>query len=240
MNESCALPLEGEENWENLLLQGHNQGGGRRQTAPGTVNKSLRPELKWRCCTFGETFSRCQMTWRTGSPGWWHGRRPPHGWAINGRTVTSCLRCGVPRTRGLFSYPCRMIPQKNLCKLHPGTSRGYHTSNTWHVVLQKRGSVLLMDGTLIHRGAGGRGGTISFPFVPEKFCTPPNVVEPENVPDLMFVEPEVSEVGEAEEDPPATSSGSDLQPPCTTCPTVELVGAPENAPGDGGESPLHG
>ena len=51
-----------------------------------------------------------------------------------------------------------------------------------------------------------------FPFVPEEFRTPPNVVEPENVPDLMFVEPEVPEVGEAEEDPPATSSGTDLQP----------------------------
>ena len=51
-----------------------------------------------------------------------------------------------------------------------------------------------------------------FSFVPEKVRTPPNEVEPENVPDLMFVEPEVPEVGEAEEDPPATSSGSDLYP----------------------------
>ena len=57
----------------------------------------------------------------------------------------------------------------------------------------------------------------------------------------MFVEPEVPEVGEAEEDPRATSSRSDLQPPSPcTCPKVELVGAPENAPGDGEESPLHG
>ena len=54
-----------------------------------------------------------------------------------------------------------------------------------------------MDGTLIH-------------FVPERFRTPPNVVEPENVPELMFVEPEEPEVAEAEEDPTATSSGSDL------------------------------
>ena len=83
----------------------------------------------------------------------------------------------------------------------------------WHVVQQKRGSVLLMDGTLIHRGGGGPGRMIFSPFVPEKFRTPANVVEPENVPDLMFVEPEEPEEEEAEEDPPATSSGSDLQPP---------------------------
>ena len=75
------------------------------------------------------------------------------------------------------------------------------------MLLQKRGSDLPMDGTLIHRGAGGPERTIFFPFVPENFRTPPNVVEPEYVPDLMFVELEVLEVGEAEEDPPAKSSG---------------------------------
>ena len=75
------------------------------------------------------------------------------------------------------------------------------------MVQQKRGSVLVMDGTLIHRGAGGPGRTIFFPFVPQRFRTTPNVVEPENVPDLMFVEPEEPEVAEAEEEPPATSSG---------------------------------
>ena len=101
-----------------------------------------------------------------------------------------------------------------------GTSHGYHTSNTWHVVQQKRGGVLLMDGTLIHRGAGGPGRTIFFPFVPEKFRTPPNVVEPEDVPDPMFVEPQVPRVGEAEEDPPATSSGSDLQPSAPPVPRL--------------------
>ena len=63
-------------------------------------------------------------------------------------------------------------PQKSL-PIAPGKSYGYHTSNTWHVVQQKRGSVLLMDGTLIHRGAGGPGRTIFFVFVPEKFRTPP-------------------------------------------------------------------
>ena len=48
VDQLCALQLEGEENWEDILLQGHNQGGGRRQTAPGTVNKWLPSELKWR------------------------------------------------------------------------------------------------------------------------------------------------------------------------------------------------
>ena len=106
-----------------------------------------------------------------------------------------------------------MIPLKvKLKQIAPGTSHGYHTSNTWHVVQQKRGSVLVMDGKLIHRGAGGPGRTFFFPFVPEKFHKPPNVAEPEIVPDLMFVEPEEPEEAKAEEDPPAltTCSGSDF------------------------------
>ena len=103
-------------------------------------------------------------------------------------------------------------PSEKSLQIAPGTSHGYHTSNTWHVVQQKRGNILLTDGTLIHLGAGGPAGTMFPPFVPEKFRTPPNVVEPENVPDMMFVEPEVREVGEVEEDPHANSSGSDLQP----------------------------
>ena len=48
VDELCALQLEGEETWEDILLRGHNQGGGRRQTALGTVNRWLCPELKWR------------------------------------------------------------------------------------------------------------------------------------------------------------------------------------------------
>ena len=87
----------------------------------------------------------------------------------------------------------------------------------------------------------GRGERFFSPFMPERFRTPPNVVEPANVPDLMFVEPEEPEVGEAEEDPPATSSGSDLQPPAPPAGSkVELVGTHENAPGDGEQRPLHG
>ena len=35
VDDFCALQLEGEENWEDILLHGHNQGGGRRQTTPG-------------------------------------------------------------------------------------------------------------------------------------------------------------------------------------------------------------
>ena len=48
VDELCALQLEGEENWEDILLQGHKEGGGRRQTALGTVNKWLSPGSKWR------------------------------------------------------------------------------------------------------------------------------------------------------------------------------------------------
>ena len=42
------MHFEGDENWEDILFQGHNQGGGCRQTAPGTVNKWLPSEIKWR------------------------------------------------------------------------------------------------------------------------------------------------------------------------------------------------
>ena len=45
VDQLCALQLEGEEE---ILLKGHNQGGGRRQTAPQTVKKCLPSELKWR------------------------------------------------------------------------------------------------------------------------------------------------------------------------------------------------
>ena len=48
VDQLCAVHLEGDENWEDILLQGHNQGGGRRQTAPGTVDKWLPSEIKWR------------------------------------------------------------------------------------------------------------------------------------------------------------------------------------------------
>ena len=78
-----------------------------------------------------------------------------------------------------------------------------------------------MDGTLIRRGAAGQGRTIFSPFVPERFRTPANVVEPENVPDLMFVEPEEPEV--AEVDSPATSWGSDLQPPAPPAPRLRWL-----------------
>ena len=106
---------------------------------------------------------------------------------------------GAADTRVVFISMQDDLPEKSL-QIAPRTSHGYHTSNTWHGVPQKRGSVLLMDGTLIHCGAGGLGRTIFFPFVPERFRTPPTLVEPENVPDLMFVEPEETEVAEAEED----------------------------------------
>ena len=116
-------------------------------------------------------------------------------------------------------------------QIAPGTSHGYHASNTWHVVQQKRGSFLLMDGTLIHRGAGGPGRTIFSPFVPEKFRTPANVVEPENDPDLMFVEPEEPEEEEAEEDPPATSFGTDLQPRAPPAPRFSSSAPLKTPPG---------
>ena len=48
VDQLCAVHLGGEENWKDILLQGQNQGGGRRQTAPGTVDKWLPSDIKWR------------------------------------------------------------------------------------------------------------------------------------------------------------------------------------------------
>ena len=111
----------------------------------------------------------------------WMGYQWPH------RDLILMLR-GAVDMRVVFISLQDDPPEKSL-QIAPGTSHGYHTSNTWHVVQQKRGSVLLMDGTLIHPGARTPGRTIFFPFVPEKFRTPPNVVEPHNVPDLICAEP---------------------------------------------------
>ena len=129
----------------------------------------------------------------------WRGYQCPH------RDFMLTLR-GAPNTRVIFVSLQDDPPEKSL-QIAPGTSHGYHASNTWHVVQQKRDSVLLMDGTLIHRGAGGPGRRIFSPSTPDKFGTPANVVEPENVPDLMFVEPEESDEEKAEEDPPKNLFG---------------------------------
>ena len=120
VDQLCALHLEGEENWEDILLQGHNQGGGRRQTAPGTVDKWLPSDIQWRLRRIlGDLFPVLEDLVDR-EPRLGNAWTPSLGGATNGRTAISCLRCGVPRTRGWFSYPYRMIPQKNPCKLHQG------------------------------------------------------------------------------------------------------------------------
>ena len=48
VDQLCVVQLDRDENWEDILLQGLNQSGGRRQTAPGTVNKWLPSEIHWR------------------------------------------------------------------------------------------------------------------------------------------------------------------------------------------------
>ena len=195
VDQLCALHLEGDENCEDILLLGHNQGGGRRQTAPGTANKWLLSEIQW-CLLriLADLFpvldyleeKEPRLVERMDAPPW-RGYQWPH------RDFVLTLR-GAADTSVVFVSLQNDPPQKSL-QIAPGRSHGYHTSNTWHVVQHKRGSVLLMDPTLIHRGAGGPGRTISPPYVLERFRTPPNVVELGNVLDLIFVEPEEAEVG---------------------------------------------
>ena len=163
VDQLCAVHLEGDENGKDILLQGHNQGAGRRQTAPGTVNNWLPSEIKWRLLRIlADSFPvmddladrEPRLVERMDAPPW-RGYQWPH------RDFMLTLR-GAADTRVAFVSLQDDPPQKSL-QIAPGTSHGYHTSNTWHVVQQKRGSVLLMDGTLIHLGAGGPGRTIFSP-----------------------------------------------------------------------------
>ena len=72
VDQFCAVHLEGDENWEDIFLQGHNQGGGRRQTATGTVNKWFPSEIEWlllRILAFRRPLKR-PRGWRGKSPTW--------------------------------------------------------------------------------------------------------------------------------------------------------------------------
>ena len=90
----------------------------------------------------------------------------------------------------------------------------------------------MMNGTVIHRTAVCRPQKPIFsPLCRNIFRTPPNVVEPENVPELMFVEPEILEAVEADVDAPATSSGSDLQPPTPPAPQLSCPAPLKRPPG---------
>ena len=220
LDQLCAKHWEGDENWEDILLQGQNPGGGRRQTAPGTVNKWLPSEIHWRLLRIlADLFPvlddlqdpEARLVERMDALPWRGYERPLGDLMLTLRSV--------PDTRVVFRS-LQDDPVKKSLQIAPGTRHGYPSSNMWQVVQQKRGSVLLIDETLIHRGAGGPGRTIFFPWVPERFRTPPNVLEPENVTDVMFVEPEEPEEAEAEEVPPAASSNSDVQPPAPPAPRL--------------------
>ena len=67
VDQLCALHLEGEENWEDILLKGHNQGGGHGRPPRERWTSGFSRILSGVCCAFLKTFSRCWMTWWTGS-----------------------------------------------------------------------------------------------------------------------------------------------------------------------------
>ena len=139
VDQLSAVHLEGDENWEDILLQGHNQGGGRQQAAPGTVNKWLPSEIKWRLLRIlADLFPvlddledrEPRLVERMDAPPW-RGYQWPH------RDFMLTLR-GAADRRVVFISLQDDPPEKSL-QIAPGTSHGYHTSNTWHVVHQKRG-----------------------------------------------------------------------------------------------------
>ena len=142
VDQLCAVHLEGEENWEDILLQGHNQGGGCRQTAPGTVDKGLPSDIKWRLLRIladlfpvldDLAYKEPRLVQRMDAPPWRGYQWPQCDFMLKLR--------GAADTRVVFVSLQDDPPEKSL-QIAPGTSHGYHASNTWHVVQQKRGSVL--------------------------------------------------------------------------------------------------
>ena len=149
VDQLCALHLEGEENWEDILLHGHNQGGGRRQAAPGTVEQWFPSNIKWRLLRIlGNLFPvlddlvdwEPRLVERMDAPPW-------RGYQWLHRDFMLTLR-GAPDTRVVFVSLQDDPPEKSL-QIAPGTSHGYRASNTWHVVQQKRG----MGCSVLGRGA---------------------------------------------------------------------------------------
>ena len=128
VDQLCAVHLEGDENWEDILLQGHNQGGGRWQTAPGTMNKWLPPELKWRLLhILANLFPvlddlqdrEARLVGRMDAP-----PPPLQGYQGPHRDFMLTLR-GAADTRVVF-ISLQDDPPKNPCKLHRG--RGMATT----------------------------------------------------------------------------------------------------------------
>ena len=115
MDQLCALQFEREEHWDDIL-QGHNQGGWRRQTALGTVNKRLPSTQVAFAAHFSRPLPGAGGPGGQGAPsgrtegGGWMGYQWPH------RDFMLTLR-GAADTRGVF-ISCRMIRRKSLCRLH--------------------------------------------------------------------------------------------------------------------------
>ena len=75
VDQLCAVHWEGDENWQDILLEGHNQGGRRRQTA-GRVDKWLPLEIKWRLLRILSHLFPVLDDLEDGNPDWWNGWTP--------------------------------------------------------------------------------------------------------------------------------------------------------------------
>ena len=70
--------------------------------------------------------------------------------------------------RVVFIWLDEIPPSKSL-QVAAGTQKGYHDSYRWDLVVQPTQSVTILNGTTIHRGAGGPGRVVFVVSLPRGF-----------------------------------------------------------------------
>ena len=158
--------------------------------------------------------------------------------------------------------PLTTSPPSKSLQVCPGTQGGYHAANRWDIVIQPIRSVMLLRGTVIHRGAGGPGRALFIQFAPAGYRSRMLTVEPGSVTGLMNSVPvmpselvaEGAEVGSplgTEGSPLGTEDSLNFSPPdqgyedsapAEAVPATDPVPAPQEedmpeAPADAEERP---
>ena len=170
---------------EEVDLQAPGEGGGRYQTTVSSVPHWLPDDL-WQAVLALLGFSQppleglealCPKIIERWEAEPWKGFQIPHrDFALSVKQSLQCMVVFIPLTPP--------PPSKSL-QVCPGTQGGYHAANRWDIVIQPLRSVMLLRGTVIHRGAGGPGRSLFIPFAPVGYRSRMLTVEPERVTELM-------------------------------------------------------